>query len=177
MQTSPHCTMVGARPLARSAALPSDPWLRTTAGNGPAPEGLYSTPVKSYATPSTVARNVQVAPPDAPGSPVMTKSEVEPPAAGSVPAVPQPIRASERRAGPSVKGLPGGGTSNIHFSDSPIWARAGPSSSARAVPQPLARPAAALYLLGVHELFMIRRSRSEERRVGKECRSRWSPYH
>ena len=24
---------------------------------------------------------------------------------------------------------------------------------------------------------MSRRSRSEERRVGKECRSRWSPYH
>ena len=23
----------------------------------------------------------------------------------------------------------------------------------------------------------IRSSRSEERRVGKECRSRWSPYH
>ena len=23
----------------------------------------------------------------------------------------------------------------------------------------------------------IRRARSEERRVGKECRSRWSPYH
>ena len=23
----------------------------------------------------------------------------------------------------------------------------------------------------------IRRMRSEERRVGKECRSRWSPYH
>ena len=23
----------------------------------------------------------------------------------------------------------------------------------------------------------IRRFRSEERRVGKECRSRWSPYH
>src|SRR2546429_1322443 len=23
----------------------------------------------------------------------------------------------------------------------------------------------------------IRRERSEERRVGKECRSRWSPYH
>ena len=23
----------------------------------------------------------------------------------------------------------------------------------------------------------MRRSRSEERRVGKECRSRWSPYH
>src|SRR5690554_2646941 len=24
---------------------------------------------------------------------------------------------------------------------------------------------------------MLNRSRSEERRVGKECRSRWSPYH
>ena len=23
----------------------------------------------------------------------------------------------------------------------------------------------------------VERSRSEERRVGKECRSRWSPYH
>ena len=25
--------------------------------------------------------------------------------------------------------------------------------------------------------FKIARYRSEERRVGKECRSRWSPYH
>ena len=25
--------------------------------------------------------------------------------------------------------------------------------------------------------FSINLSRSEERRVGKECRSRWSPYH
>ena len=24
---------------------------------------------------------------------------------------------------------------------------------------------------------LVRGSRSEERRVGKECRSRWSPYH
>ena len=24
---------------------------------------------------------------------------------------------------------------------------------------------------------MMKRMRSEERRVGKECRSRWSPYH
>src|SRR3989475_5291176 len=29
---------------------------------------------------------------------------------------------------------------------------------------------------GPRELIAIRR-RSEERRVGKECRSRWSPYH
>ena len=26
-------------------------------------------------------------------------------------------------------------------------------------------------------LFCIHGNRSEERRVGKECRSRWSPYH
>src|SRR3712207_3300139 len=26
-------------------------------------------------------------------------------------------------------------------------------------------------------LFVVMRNRSEERRVGKECRSRWSPYH
>src|SRR2546426_762775 len=25
--------------------------------------------------------------------------------------------------------------------------------------------------------FQVLRNRSEERRVGKECRSRWSPYH
>src|SRR2546429_7916933 len=31
-------------------------------------------------------------------------------------------------------------------------------------------------LLGT-ELFSISEKRSEERRVGKECRSRWSPYH
>ena len=27
------------------------------------------------------------------------------------------------------------------------------------------------------ELSRVRLTRSEERRVGKECRSRWSPYH
>ena len=38
----------------------------------------------------------------------------------------------------------------------------------------------ALGLVGsgiVAVLFAFLRSRSEERRVGKECRSRWSPYH
>ena len=29
----------------------------------------------------------------------------------------------------------------------------------------------------VYDGTLVRRSRSEERRVGKECRSRWSPYH
>src|SRR3954462_15997474 len=31
--------------------------------------------------------------------------------------------------------------------------------------------------LAVHEWFDASKARSEERRVGKECRSRWSPYH
>ena len=29
----------------------------------------------------------------------------------------------------------------------------------------------------IYENSGVERSRSEERRVGKECRSRWSPYH
>ena len=37
--------------------------------------------------------------------------------------------------------------------------------------------AAALYLPQVGGVFLQAESRSEERRVGKECRSRWSPYH
>ena len=32
-------------------------------------------------------------------------------------------------------------------------------------------------LNGRTSLFLRVTSRSEERRVGKECRSRWSPYH
>ena len=31
--------------------------------------------------------------------------------------------------------------------------------------------------IGEVMMMQIRGSRSEERRVGKECRSRWSPYH
>src|SRR2546430_14222729 len=30
---------------------------------------------------------------------------------------------------------------------------------------------------GLHRIGLRRLQRSEERRVGKECRSRWSPYH
>ena len=32
-------------------------------------------------------------------------------------------------------------------------------------------------LIALEEYHVPKRSRSEERRVGKECRSRWSPYH
>src|SRR5256884_9539062 len=35
---------------------------------------------------------------------------------------------------------------------------------------------ARLSALGI-EVLSMRNKRSEERRVGKECRSRWSPYH
>ena len=42
-------------------------------------------------------------------------------------------------------------------------------------PTPL--PKALIARLGEMEPKQRRKSRSEERRVGKECRSRWSPYH
>ena len=34
-----------------------------------------------------------------------------------------------------------------------------------------------LELLKLYKQVNARKYRSEERRVGKECRSRWSPYH
>src|SRR2546421_9271699 len=37
--------------------------------------------------------------------------------------------------------------------------------------------AAVLVVVGTLLLARFAHSRSEERRVGKECRSRWSPYH
>ena len=36
---------------------------------------------------------------------------------------------------------------------------------------------AAIQIVGVDTAESRRDERSEERRVGKECRSRWSPYH
>src|SRR5437667_7899442 len=38
-------------------------------------------------------------------------------------------------------------------------------------------PAYASVALGLPEVGACRRPRSEERRVGKECRSRWAAYH
>ena len=40
---------------------------------------------------------------------------------------------------------------------------------------PVARPETSASVL--KQLASLRRVRSEERRVGKECRSRWAPYH
>ena len=40
------------------------------------------------------------------------------------------------------------------------------------------QPADPELLLGIgDDAAIVRTTRSEERRVGKECRSRWSPYH
>ena len=36
---------------------------------------------------------------------------------------------------------------------------------------------AGIFGIMTHIQFIITATRSEERRVGKECRSRWSPYH
>ena len=34
------------------------------------------------------------------------------------------------------------------------------------------------FMIGFHsDAYSVKVTRSEERRVGKECRSRWSPYH
>ena len=35
----------------------------------------------------------------------------------------------------------------------------------------------ALTIILDRAFFFFKKERSEERRVGKECRSRWSPYH
>ena len=44
-------------------------------------------------------------------------------------------------------------------------------------PEPTTVVKIGTYLIYAVALYMIMHRRSEERRVGKECRSRWSPYH
>ena len=39
------------------------------------------------------------------------------------------------------------------------------------------RPDGDVWLVGISDYAQDQAERSEERRVGKECRSRWSPYH
>ena len=54
--------------------------------------------------------------------------------------------------------------------------RAGPGAAAAAAAE-AARPAAGAEAVGPRGAAPPRAPRSEERRVGKKCRSRWSPYH
>src|SRR3712207_7386764 len=54
----------------------------------------------------------------------------------------------------------------------------GPAAAPVAVnPRRLVRAALVIALLFAAAHFTLVVLRSEERRVGKECRSRWSPYH
>jgi len=55
-----------------------------------------------------------------------------------------------------------------------VWAIKGSPVLASKLLALAANDAIANYFFGVVPLFVLR---SEERRVGKECRSRWSPYH
>src|SRR5260221_10200872 len=63
----------------------------------------------------------------------------------------------------------------------PISEKGCPSKAANGVPDrrsklaQLHKPTA--HCEGKDEALLFRQTRSEERRVGKECRSRWSPYH
>src|SRR3712207_7514268 len=78
------------------------------------------------------------------------------------------------------------GVTGVQTCALPIWMparRAGASVSPDCVPLPV--PARITPLVGSASTTFIpggnptlaQATRSEERRVGKECRSRWSPYH
>ena len=51
-----------------------------------------------------------------------------------------------------------------------VWCYTGP-------PERVEEVFAPIKAFGPPALHMVGEMRSEERRVGKECRSRWSPYH
>src|SRR5256885_6932546 len=62
----------------------------------------------------------------------------------------------------------------------PIWQNAlTVGGDARVTIRPNGGDSGVSYLnsLGLSGTFDLNDNRSEERRVGKECRSRWSPYH
>ena len=52
-----------------------------------------------------------------------------------------------------------------------------PTRTASVTPLPTATPVPAYLSVRPEDLDGLKLTRSEERRVGKECRSRWSPYH
>ena len=53
----------------------------------------------------------------------------------------------------------------------------GGTSSTTSTAAPSQADANKVYNIGICQLVQHEALRSEERRVGKECRSRWSPYH
>ena len=72
-----------------------------------------------------------------------------------------------------VTGPPGAGKSTLLGALVRVWRARGRSVAVLAVDPSSKRSGGAL--LG--DRLRIDAERSEERRVGKECRSRWSPYH
>ena len=79
--------------------------------------------------------------------------------------------------------LPGNGVggaglhwSGVHFRVDPIELRMLPVADGSDMMGSLRNPAAFNNVFGLRP-SQGRVPRSEERRVGKECRSRWSPYH
>src|SRR3712207_1933951 len=83
----------------------------------------------------------------------------------------------ERPGEKGVESLHGPSDAN-HHELTGRWRRTGPAVADQGViSKPL--PFKDLYRVEFHEVGLtpLRRRRSEERRVGKECRSRWSPYH
>ena len=62
-----------------------------------------------------------------------------------------------------------------------IIATLGPASSSRETMIEMIKEGVDVFRINFshadYDLVKKNRSRSEERRVGKECRSRWSPYH
>src|ERR1039457_1447576 len=89
----------------------------------------------------------------------------------STPAAPGGPR---RRPGPpaSARGAPWGEAARAPAVRSPRTRKAAPAPAAEAGVAAQAVAAKSIAVLPFDNL-----SRSEERRVGKECRSRWSPYH
>src|SRR5260370_34641317 len=70
-----------------------------------------------------------------------------------------------------------GGTVDATLSLEPVGSIAVASGKAiRAVTNPVAKVIADPFYSGA-SIMTTKFMRSEERRVGKECRSRWSPYH
>src|SRR5690349_9139099 len=74
MHTNPQRVMVRPTSPAIVRALPAEPWLNTTAGNGPGPSGTRMTPVNSYRTPSTDCRRDHGAPSGCRGSPAIVNA-------------------------------------------------------------------------------------------------------
>src|SRR2546427_12806875 len=90
---------------------------------------------------------------------------------------------TQEEAGPHARGiiLPPGGGKVLHVLGNPWTVKAGaedtggPISVLEATFRP--RTGAPAHVHRQHEETFYVLERSEERRVGKECRSRWSPYH